>query len=66
MLDDYLIIRKDNELNHGDQAQVNIYSDKNITNQLCSVSIPSYFNIQGVPKKTKTIEITNNNLIVRI
>jgi hypothetical protein len=22
--------------------------------------------IQGVPKKTKTIEITNNNLIVRI
>jgi hypothetical protein len=26
----------------------------------------SNFDIQGVPKKTKTIEITNNNLIVRI
>jgi hypothetical protein len=24
------------------------------------------YNIQGVPKKTKTIEITDNNLIVRI
>ena len=25
MLDDYLIIRQDNELNHSDRAQVNIY-----------------------------------------
>ena len=32
----------------------------NYNNMIISISI------QGVPKKTKTIEITNNNLIVRI
>ena len=32
----------------------------------CLHSSSLLYNIQGVPKKTKTIEITNNNLIVRI
>jgi hypothetical protein len=31
LLDDYVIIRKYNELNHRDHQQININSDKNIT-----------------------------------
>jgi hypothetical protein len=34
LLDSYLIIRKYNELNHRDRAQININSDKNITQWL--------------------------------
>ena len=29
-------------------------------------NVEQHVNIQGVPKNPKTIEITNNNLIVRI
>jgi hypothetical protein len=34
ILDDYFIIRKYNELNHRDRAQININSDKNIKQRL--------------------------------
>jgi hypothetical protein len=41
LLDDYFIIRKYNELNHRDRAQININSNKNIIQWL---SRPSYLN----------------------
>jgi hypothetical protein len=50
-----------------DQLVLNHANSKNIVFQGLHVFLYTlHACIQGVPKKTKTIEITNNNLIVRI